>query len=96
MVAVIIMIIIDRSALDKLFELKTTINISVNEKNGQTTKISTLRFAEGGHQATYSTGLGSADLEVIQEASSRIDRRLASSNGDIKDKSVNESEITVQ
>ncbi|KAJ3877596.1 hypothetical protein F5051DRAFT_408071 [Lentinula edodes] len=95
-VAVIIMIIIDRSALDKLFELKTTINISVNEKNGQTTKISTLRFAEGGHQATYSTGLGSADLEVIQEASSRIDRRLASSNGDIKDKSVNESEITVQ
>ncbi|KAJ3869864.1 hypothetical protein EV359DRAFT_59475 [Lentinula novae-zelandiae] len=94
-VVVIIMVIIDRSALDKLFELKTTINISVSEKNGQTTKISTLRFAEGGHQATYSTGLGSADLEVIQEASSRIDR-LASSNGDIKDKSRNESEITVQ
>ncbi|KAJ3997456.1 hypothetical protein F5050DRAFT_1421325 [Lentinula boryana] len=80
-VAVIIMAIIDRSALDKLFKLKTTINVSLSEKHGQTTKISTLHFAEGGRQATSSTGLGSADFEAVQE-DSRIKH--------------NESEITVQ
>ncbi|KAJ3728219.1 hypothetical protein C8R42DRAFT_257161 [Lentinula raphanica] len=69
-VAVIIMAIVNRSALDKLFKLKTAINISLSEKNGQTTKISTLRFAEGGRPPTSSAGLGTSDdFEVIQEES---------------------------
>ncbi|KAE9398126.1 hypothetical protein BT96DRAFT_976576 [Gymnopus androsaceus JB14] len=50
--AVIIMHIINRSALNKLFGLKTIINVSTSEKPGHATKISTLRFAEGGRQVT--------------------------------------------
>ncbi|KAF9069439.1 hypothetical protein BDP27DRAFT_1420901 [Rhodocollybia butyracea] len=72
--AVIIMVIIDRSALDKLFGLKTTINVSTSEKTGQTTKISTLRFAEGGRQVTSntsSTGLGS-DIEAQDDSVSDV------------------------
>lgn len=61
--AVIIMHITHRSALNKLFGLQTIINVSTSSKTGQTTKISTLRFAEGGRQVTSSTGLGS-DIEA--------------------------------
>jgi len=73
--AVIIMHIIDRSALNKLFGLKTIINVSTSEKTGQTTKISTLRFAEGGagRQVTSSTGLGSTDLEAQDESSGIVE-----------------------
>ncbi|KAE9389972.1 hypothetical protein BT96DRAFT_1002748 [Gymnopus androsaceus JB14] len=72
--AVIIMHIINRSALNKLFGLKTIINVSTSEKNGQTTRISTLRFAEGGgRQVTSSTGLGSADLEGQEDSSGIVE-----------------------
>jgi hypothetical protein len=69
-IAVIIMVITDRSALEKLFRLRATINITPSEKNGQTTKISTLRFAdrEASRQATTTTGLGS-DIEAQEDDS---------------------------
>jgi hypothetical protein len=74
--AVIIMHITRRSAMNKLFGLQTIINVSTSEKNGQTTKISTLRFADreggAGRQVTSSTGLGS-DIEAQEESSGGIE-----------------------
>ncbi|KIK62311.1 hypothetical protein GYMLUDRAFT_42243 [Collybiopsis luxurians FD-317 M1] len=86
--AVIIMVIIDRSALDKLFVLKTTINVTTSEKNAQATKISTLRFAEGRQvtSATTSTGLGS-DIEAQGDSHSDI-------GGNFKEKSHGEISVT--
>lgn len=73
--AVIIMHIVNRSALNKLFNLKPTINVSTNEKGGTTTKISTLRFAdrEAARQVTSSTGLGSTDLEAQEDSSGIVE-----------------------
>lgn len=73
--AVIIMHIVNRSALNKLFNLKPTINVSTSEKAGTTTKISTLRFAdrEAARQVTSSTGLGSTDLEAQEDSSGIVE-----------------------
>lgn len=89
--AVIIMHIINRSALNKLFGLKTIINVSTSEKPGHATKISTLRFAEGGRQVTSSTGLGSADIEAQEDSSGVIEHVFKN-----QEKSQNEDIAIVQ